>query len=77
MQQEYAMSFNYYNGTLGNCYGLSILFNLFDGSFKLVQGGIPFQREELGIKTGHFYQHSWLEKDDIVYDPVDDEGLPF
>ena len=70
MQQEYAMSFNYYNGTLDNCYGLSILFNLFDGSFKLVQGGIPFQREELGIKTGHFYQHSWLEKDDIVYDPA-------
>lgn len=70
MQQEYGMSFNYYNGTLGNCYGLSILFNLFDGSFKLVQGGIPYQRDRLGIKTDYFYQHSWLEKDDIVYDPA-------
>jgi len=70
MEQEYDMSFNYYNNTLGNCYGLSILFNLFDGSFNLVQGGIPYQREELGIKTDHFYQHSWLEKDDIVYDPA-------
>lgn len=70
MFQEYGMSFNYYNSTLGNCYGLSILFNLFDGSFKLVQGGIPYQRHELGIKRDYFYQHSWLEKDDIVYDPA-------
>ncbi len=70
MQQEYGMSFNYFNGTLGNCYGLSILFNLFDGSFKLVQGGIPYQREDLGIKRDYFYQHSWLEKGDIVYDPA-------
>lgn len=70
MQQEYGMSFNYYNNTLGNCYGLSILFNLFDGSFKLVQGGIPYQRHELGITTDYFYQHSWLEKNDIVYDPA-------
>ena len=70
MQQEYSMVFDYYNGTLGNCYGLSILFNLFDGDFKLVQGGIPYQRHELGITTDYFYQHSWLEKDDIVYDPA-------
>lgn len=70
MQQEYDMHFDYYNWTLGNCYGLSIMFNLFNESFKLIQGGIPYQRHELGITTNHFYQHSWLEKDDIVYDPA-------
>ncbi len=68
MQQEYGMSFDYYNDTLDNCYGLSILFNLFDGNFKLVQGGIPYQRNDFGIITDHFYQHSWLEIGDIVYD---------
>lgn len=70
MQQEYDMHFDYYNWTLRNCYGLSIMFNLFNGSFKLIQGGIPYQRHELGISANHFYQHSWLEKDDIVYDPA-------
>lgn len=70
MQQEYDKHFDYYNWTLGNCYGLSIMFNLFDESFKLVQGGIPYQKHELGITTSHFYQHSWLEKEDIVYDPA-------
>jgi len=70
MQQEYDMHFDYYNWTLGNCYGLSIMFHLFNGSFKLIQGGIPYQRHELGITKNHFYQHSWLEKDDIVYDPA-------
>ncbi len=70
MQQEYNMSFNYYNYTLGNCYGLSILFNLFDERFNLVQGGIPYQRHEFGVTTDHFYQHSWLEIGDIIYDPA-------
>ncbi len=70
MQQKYNMRFNYYCGTLGNCYGLSILFNLFDGNFRLVQGGIPYQRQEFGTTTNRFYQHSWLETDDFVYDPA-------
>ena len=39
MLQEYDMEFDYHNETLGNCYGLSILFNLYDKEFKLVQGG--------------------------------------
>lgn len=70
MQQEYNIYLDYYNDTLYSCYGLSIMLNLYDGSFKLVQGGIPYQRYELGTKTDYFYQHSWLEKDDIVYDPA-------
>ncbi|MCX4365536.1 MAG: hypothetical protein OSJ70_07180 [Bacilli bacterium] len=70
MKQEYDMNFDYYKWTLGNCYGLSIMFTLFNGNFKLVQGGIPYQRHDFGISTNHFYQHSWLEIDDIVYDPA-------
>ena len=70
MFQEYGMKFNYYSGTLGNCYGLSILFSLFDENFKLVQGGIPYVQSHLGSRTNQNYQHSWLEKDDIVYDPA-------
>ncbi len=70
MQQEYDIYFDYYNLTLGNCYGLSIMFHLFNESFKLIQGGIPYQIHELSITTNHFYQHSWLEKDDIIYDPA-------
>lgn len=54
---------DYHTGTLGNCYALSILFNLYDSKYKLVQGGIRFQNSS-------FYQHSWLQKDDIVYDPA-------
>lgn len=69
MQQEYGMSFDYYNGTLDNCYGLSILFNLFDENFNLVQGGIPYEIHSFGVKKD-FYQHSWLEINDIVYDPA-------
>lgn len=70
MQQEYDIYFDYYDLTLGNCYGLSIMFHLFNESFKLIQGGIPYQIHELSITTNHFYQHSWLEKDDIIYDPA-------
>lgn len=71
MKENYDLYINYYGYTLGNCYGLSILFNLFDGNFKLVQGGIPYQREYYGgTTTKYFYQHSWLEIGDIVYDPA-------
>ena len=70
MEQEYNIYMDYHKETLGNCYGLSIIFNLFNENFKLIQGGIPYQKHGLGITTNHFYQHSWLEKDDIVYDPA-------
>ena len=70
MEQEYNIYMDYHKGTLGNCYSLSIMFNLFNENFKLIQGGIPYQKHGLGITTNHFYQHSWLEKDDIVYDPA-------
>ncbi len=70
MKQEYDIYLNYYENTLGKCYGLSIMFNLFNGNFKLIQGGLPYKEEDFGIITDCFYQHSWLEKDDIVYDPA-------
>ncbi len=70
LAKEYNLNYNYYTNTLGNCYILSIMFNLFDGDFKLVQGGIPYQNNGFNITTDHFYQHSWLEKDGIVYDPA-------
>lgn len=70
LAKEYNLEYDYYQNTLGNCYILSIMFNLFDGNFKLVQGGIPYQRHNFNITTDHFYQHSWLEKDGIVYDPA-------
>lgn len=70
MKQEYDMYFDYYNNTLGNCYGLSIMLNLYNENFKLVQGGIPYKNNNYGIETKHFYQHSWLEQGNIVYDPA-------
>ena len=70
MKQEYDIYLNYYENTLGKCYGLSIMFNLFNGNFKLIQGGIPYKEEDFNIITDCFYQHSWLEKGDIIYDPA-------
>lgn len=70
MRQEYDMHFDYYNCTLGNCYGLSIMLNLYDERFKLIQGGIPYQRNNFDMATNNFYQHSWLQKEDVVYDPA-------
>lgn len=70
MKKEYNIGVNYFRGTLGNCYGLSILYNLYNESFKLVQGGIPYKERLDGIFIEKFYQHSWLEKDNIVYDPA-------
>lgn len=66
MLQEYNMIFDYHNDTLGECYGLSIMFNLFDETFNLVQGGIPYKKG----RFNYFYQHSWLEKENIIYDPA-------
>lgn len=70
MKKEYNIDIDYHKGTIGNCYALSIMFNLYNRDFKLVQGGIPYQINSLGVTTNHFYQHSWLEKDNIVYDPA-------
>lgn len=70
MKKEYNVHVDYHNGTIGNCYALSIMFNLYNGDFKLIQGGIPYERTSFGMTSKHFYQHSWLEKDDIVYDPA-------
>lgn len=70
MKEEYNVRVDYHNGTIGNCYALSIMFNLYNGDYKLIQGGIPYERTSFGMTSKHFYQHSWLEKDDIVYDPA-------
>ena len=67
MKDEYDVHADYYNGTLGNCYALSIMMNLFNGKFKLIQGGIPYTRRH---RDGDYYQHSWLEYGDFVYDPA-------
>jgi len=69
MKQEYNINMDYYRDTMNNCHGLSIMFNLFDGSFKLVQGGISYKQYSYDNKE-RFWQHSWLEKGDIVYDPA-------
>ena len=70
LKDEYDMCIDYYNGTLGNCYALSILLNLYDKNFKLVQGGIPYKSVHYLEKPNRFYQHSWLEINDYVYDPA-------
>lgn len=70
MKKEYNVCVDYHNGTIGNCYALSIMFNLYNGNFKLIQGGIPSERTSFGMTIKDFYQHSWLEKDEIVYDPA-------
>ena len=70
MKNEYNIHVDYHNGTIGNCYALSIMFNLYSGDFKLIQGYIPYEKELLSGNVKRFYQHSWLEKDNIVYDPA-------
>ena len=67
MKDEYDVFVDYYNGTIGNCYALSIMMNLFNGEFKLIQGGIPYKTKQ---RDGSYYQHSWLEYKDYVYDPA-------
>ena len=67
MKDEYDVFVDYYNGTIGNCYALSIMMNLFNGEFKLIQGGIPYKTKQ---RDGSYYQHSWLEYGDSVYDPA-------
>ncbi|MBQ3021608.1 MAG: hypothetical protein IJD92_05255 [Bacilli bacterium] len=70
MKNEYDMIVDYFNRTIGNCYALSIMFNLYNGDFKLIQGYIPYEEERIGGKVKCRYQHSWLEKDNFVYDPA-------
>lgn len=70
MHNEYNLHVDYYNKTLGNCYALSILLNLYDGNFKLIQGNIPYKSVYYLEKENRLYQHSWLEIDNYVYDPA-------
>jgi len=70
MRSEYDLCIDYHNSTLGNCYGLSILLNLYDGEFKLIQGGIPYKSVYYIEEPNGLYQHSWLEIGDNVYDPA-------
>lgn len=73
MEPKFPGRASYHNGTMRNCYALSIMYNIYNGDFKLVQGGFNYtKRSEFFPKHGEpaFFQHSWLEKDDIVYDPA-------
>lgn len=70
MKNEYNIKVDYYNGTIGNCYALSIMFNLYNGDFKLIQGYIPYEEGRISGNVKCRYQHSWLEKDNFVYDPA-------
>lgn len=70
MKNEYGIKVDYYTGTIGNCYALSIMFNLYNGDFKLIQGYIPYEEQRISGKVKRHYQHSWLEKDNFVYDPA-------
>lgn len=65
MNKEYNICVDYHNNTIGNCYALSIMFTLFHKDFKLVQGGMPYIQDS----CEKYYQHSWLEYKDYVYDP--------
>jgi hypothetical protein len=72
MKTKYNEEINYKNYTKRKCYQLSILYSLCNSSFKLVQGGYTYKKynEFFPHKPDEeFYQHSWLEKGDIVYDP--------
>ena len=66
MKNEYDIKVDYFKGTIGNCYALSIMFNLYNGDFKLIQGYIPYTRETISGKVKRYYQHSWLAKDNFV-----------
>ena len=70
MKKEYNIDIDYYEGTLGNCYGLSILLNLYNENFKLIQGYIPYKSVYHLEKPNGLYQHSWLEIGEYVYDPA-------
>ena len=71
MSKEYGKNIDYYNFTIGNCYALSILLNLFDEDFKLIQGYIPYEKQlEFCPSEEASYLHSWTEFKDIVYDPA-------
>ena len=73
IKDKYGKTISYHNNTLGNCYALSILYNLYDGDFKLAQVGFNYkQYSEFFPKKPfeRFYQHSWLERDNLVYDPA-------
>lgn len=66
--QEYVTSkyskeeIDYYNHSERGCYLLSTLFALVT-DWTLVQGEMNFKEEK------NTYYHSWLEKDNVVYDP--------
>ncbi len=69
MKEKYDCYVDYHGNTLGNCYALSICLNLYNGDFKLIQGGFPYKKTSYSERE-EFYQHSWLEIDDYVYDPA-------
>lgn len=72
MNKKYNKEVDYKSYTESNCYELSILYSLCNSTFKLVQGGYTYKKYNEFFPhrpEEEFYQHSWLEKGDIVYDP--------
>jgi len=63
---------SYKRCTLGNCYMLSTICNIYDEQFKLIQGGFPYDKHIEFFKETipEYYQHSWLEYKNVVYDPA-------
>ena len=70
LRKEYGLNIDYYNFSVGNCYALSILLNLFDEDFKLIQGYIPYEKKSDSPNKEARYLHSWTEFENIVYDPA-------
>ena len=64
------MIVDYFNRTIGNCYALSIMLNLYNRDFKLIQGYIPYKSVYYLDNPNRLYQHSWLEIGEYVYDPA-------
>ena len=72
MKKKYNREIEYKKHTKNRCYELSILYSLCNSSFKLIQGGYTYKKHNEFFPhrpEEEFYQHSWLEKGDIVYDP--------
>ena len=55
---------------LGQCYILSYKFATSHNDYELVHGYITQK------STGKMIDHAWVEKEDIVYDPVMDWEVP-
>lgn len=63
---------SYNRCTFTNCHMLSTICNIYDERFKLIQGGFPYSiHSEFSEKPiSEYFEHSWLEYKNVVYDPA-------